>query len=279
MSSSANASAVVVVVSDLHCGSTLGLCPAAGVEWEGGSHHPHREQVWMWSQWLDFIDRVKSVHAKRRYVVVNGDAIDGQVKETAQVFTTSRKVQRDAAIECLEPLIKTADRLFVVRGTAAHVGKISENEEQIGEDLGSEQSPEGTYSWYQVTAEWGGMLFDISHHPPGRGGRPWTRGGAAVRLAAEAVHAGGRGERIPDLVIRSHTHLYEDSYLNVEGCRGIITPGWQLRTEYGWRIAGQQPAIGGLIMEVAAGELVNHPAVLYRRRPTNIWREVSKKGS
>ena len=242
---------------------------------DGNKVLPSPGQRWMYSCWKDFISQAKSRAAgKKVYVVGNGDLTDGDHHDTSQIITRNRTTQRSIAIDCIEPLAEIADRLFIVRGTPIHV---KNDEEEIAKDLGAEKFDNDIYSWWELIAEFGDKLFDISHHPPGGGGQPWTRGGAAVRLAGRSVmEYAGRGEKIPDMIIRGHYHLYQDSFENIEGCRAIYSPGWQLRTEFTWRIAAQRADIGAILFDIKSGEMETK---VIRYRPTRrpIWKETSQK--
>ena len=51
---------VLAVVSDLHCGSTLGLCGPEPVELDdGGLYTPSAIQRWLWERWADYWRRVE----------------------------------------------------------------------------------------------------------------------------------------------------------------------------------------------------------------------------
>ena len=269
----------VAIVSDLHVGSTVGLINGSGaILDDGGTYVPSHAQRWLWQSWQDYISKVKkaSKGGARVYIVVNGDAVDGKPHGSVQVITDNFETQVKMATDCILPLSNIADRLFVIRGTAAHTGPVSQYEEWLAKELGAEESFGGTRSWWELEAEFGGVLFNISHHPPGGGGRLWTVGGPAVRLAAETVqYYGGRGLRVPALAFRGHIHKRHDSNDNVRGCRGIIMRAWQLRTEYGWRIAGQPADIGGYIVQTENGKY-NLEEVAYEPEQRPAWQEKKK---
>lgn len=268
--------ALVVVVGDLHCGSTLGLVDKRGCRRDGGGHvDPSPGQLWLWEKWLEFVREVARLgRGRRRYVIVNGDAIDGDHHQTIQQMSGNLATQRGIAKRALKPLLQWADRLFWVRGTGAHVGAESQDDDQLAQDLGAVETPTGDASWWELRAELGGVLFDVSHHVGG-GGRLWTAGGVAVRLASEAIlQAVAEGERVPDLVIRSHIHKCHDSATNVEGCRAITCPAWQLRTEYGYRIAAKPADIGGILVQCAEGVIEHVEVKRYKAPRAAIWRDV-----
>ena len=70
----------LVVISDLHSGCRLGLCPSGGVPLDdGGMYLPSDLQLKLWSMWREFWDDfVPTVTGGKPWaLVVTGDAIDG----------------------------------------------------------------------------------------------------------------------------------------------------------------------------------------------------------
>ena len=50
-------STVIAIASDLHCGSTIGLCPDTGIELDdGGWYEPSNAQKWLWEEWQNHWD-------------------------------------------------------------------------------------------------------------------------------------------------------------------------------------------------------------------------------
>ncbi len=88
---------LLIVVSDLHCGSTLGLLPPEfDIDGETRvSPLARGASAWMWSCWQQFIREAKHAALRRRvFLLVNGDAIDGQVKDTSQVVTSNPVIRK-----------------------------------------------------------------------------------------------------------------------------------------------------------------------------------------
>lgn len=95
-----------------------------------------------------------------------------------------------------------------------------------------------------------------------------------MRIATEAVlQAAARGERPPDLVLRSHVHRYHDSGDMVQPTRCIISPAWQLRTAYAFRKALQPADIGGVIVQIADSQIENIEVARYTPEPGPRWRD------
>jgi hypothetical protein len=270
-------SAAVTLVSDLHCGSMLGIVncdEGVSLDEDDNGYRPSKGQRWLWQCWLDFIQRAKeNAKGRRHYLILNGDLVDGQVKNSNQVITADMTIQRQIALDVIDPLAQTADRIFVIRGTEAHTGLSAREEEAIARDLESvEKSGKKISSWWELRAEIGGVTFDVTHHVSG-GGRAWTMGNTANRVAAEAMFvAAQRDERAPDLVFRSHIHKYQDSGANFRA-RAIILPAWQLRTAYAHRINASIADVGGVLAQTAQGRIENLTVKLYKPERRETWRD------
>lgn len=255
---------VAALVGDLHCNSTVGLCPVDGVELDDGGRYrprPHGIQAWLWANWLDYWQRVQRVAAvegemagngqpARVWVVLNGDLVEGLHHRSTQVISANLEVQHRIAMACLAiPAALSPDRWFVIRGTEAHVAPSAQHEEAIARELGAVVDPEtGRSSWWHWVGEINGTLVDVAHH--GNMGRlPWTRGNLVGRTAAELLFEAVRiGHRPPALAVRSHNHRRHDTGAGNAPTRVMALPAWQMSTAFGHRVAPNSlPDIGGAI--------------------------------
>ena len=119
----------LVVVSDLHCGCQMGLCPRGGIQLdEGGHYEPNKIQCVVWGWWDEFWHEwVPNVTRGEPYdILVNGDMIDNEHHGVKTLITNNIAVQRELAIACMGPQAKACrakgGRLYIVRGTVAHDG-------------------------------------------------------------------------------------------------------------------------------------------------------------
>ena len=63
---------IVVCAGDLHCGSTVGLCPPEGLELDDdGLYLPSKAQNWLWNNWEEAWGKIKSVKRKKLMVQMN----------------------------------------------------------------------------------------------------------------------------------------------------------------------------------------------------------------
>ena len=120
---------IVVCFGDLHCGSTVGLCPPEGIELDdGGLYTPNTGQEWLWNNWEEAWAKIRSTMLHNRgaklHLVCNGDATDGDHHRTTQIATGHEGVHVNCAIESLRvPLALKPDSIHIIRGTSAHVGR------------------------------------------------------------------------------------------------------------------------------------------------------------
>lgn len=253
---------VMAVVSDLHCGSTVGLHPDTPTALDdGGSYQPTPAQRWLWDRWLLFWADVKAAATGAQLtVLVNGDHLDGDHHGTTQIVSRNPLVQADIALRCWDPILAlNPDHVVLVRGTEAHVGQSASGEEGLAKALASRgapilRTPTGQYSWWHFVGELGPCRVSATHH--GRiGQRPWTKGSVSSNLAATIFYEHAvRGERHPDLALRSHYHRTADSG-DSHPVRVIQTPAWQLASSFAFKVAAESLAdLGGLLVRATETE-------------------------
>lgn len=269
---------VLGVVSDLHAGSTIGLCPADGVHLDdGGSYMPSKEQLWLWEHWLagwGFVQDIVKREDADFGLVVNGDATDGNHHGTVQILSGAEGAHIKCATECLRvPLAGHPKWVWVVRGTEAHVGKSGGLEEGMAVALNREGAPiqrdvnTGAWSSWYVMLDIHGKLIDFAHH--GRmGQRAHTRAGYARHFAHDIwTERMLRGERAPAVAVRSHYHTFEDSgppHPTRPTTRVIQMPAWQLKTAFVWRVGVESLSDVGMVALVIRpeGPIEVHPYVI-----------------
>ncbi|MBI3412107.1 MAG: hypothetical protein HY040_27565 [Planctomycetes bacterium] len=106
----------------------------------------------------------------------------------------------------------------------------------------------------------GGRLVHFLHHI---GTSSSTAHGASAvngELSAMYIGAGRFGDEPPAIIVRSHRHRYIKVQLAAEGgeASAVVTPGWQLKTPFAWKIAGARtstPQVGGILVRGGDDEL------------------------
>jgi len=269
---------LVVVVADLHTNSTIGLCmPRVDLD-DGGIYTASKAQrdylLRNWRRfWRDVAEMRDEANAERVVVVVAGDWADDNRHSKAQLVTVNRSVIVREAVRVLEPAREIADDLLIVRGTEAHSGQSGELEETAAEMIGATPDPAtGQFSHWFLLTEIDGVLFDIAHHPPTSGRRPWTKGPAAARASAilRAQYL-EEGARVPDVAIRGHVHYYQPGPRE-PAPEFFYLPPWQLCTAFGHRIGagGRIEPVGGLLFLCHDGEYQFKP-LRYPARRARPW--------
>ena len=272
---------VLAIASDVHAGSTVALCPPRIALDDGGAYEASKAQRWLWQSWESFWERVKEVRAEHKadlYTVFNGDLVEGDHHGTTQILSGNPNAQAAVLNAAMAiPLAMKPERIFVVRGTEAHVGKSGSAEERIADGLRRDKRPvegdpeTGTASWWHWRGEIHNTLIDVAHH--GRTGqREHTRASAAALHAHDIFLAHAKnGERHPDLCLRAHYHKFNDSH---DACptRVVTSGAWQLATAHVHKVVADSVAdIGGVIVVIT--ERGYHvEKVQYKASRGPIWR-------
>jgi hypothetical protein len=268
---------IIAITSDLHCGSTLGLCPDEGVRLDnGGAYTPSKAQLWVWECWRKFWKDVAVKRSEQKAelrCVFNGDAVEGDHHHTSEIISRNPEPQSYVSERVFSvPLELKPDRVFVVRGTEAHVGPAGCAEESLGRRIQANRNEATkTWSWWHLRFEVYGVRFDFQHH--GRTGtRPWTRASVVGALAAEIFYEhSAAGYPAPHLAIRSHRHVHADSY-DASPTRVIQTPAWQLKTAHAHKVAPESIAdIGGIIITVYPDGKYDVEKKLYKPELPKMW--------
>jgi|TARA_R110000824_G_C15033094_1_gene659608 hypothetical protein len=296
-------STVIVVASDLHCGSTLGLCPAEGVELDdGGWYKPSKAQKWLWQEWEKHWKKVEDIVRDRTWhLVLNGDLIDGFHHNSVELATPLTSIQIRMGMASLNKclyLSPKASAIHVMRGTPAHVGQSASSEESMARALAKEGWPvvpdpdTGNYSSYKRRLDIGSTRISIHHHSR-FGQRAHTRRSLSslyafdtwAETAIECLREMKNGDlqkawdekRPPDLAIRSHNHQYLDTGYDHRGVTRIVhTPAFQFATEWVHKIATNNLADVGILVIIVEddGSIEVRPLLSSVSRTTPIKGEV-----
>ncbi len=260
----------LVVVSDLHCGCRLGLCPPEGVELDdGGRYMPSSFQQALWDGWTEFWDKFvpDATRGERFGVVINGDALDGVHHKATTQVSQNLSDQALIAETVLAPIVdKCEGAFYMIRGTEAHVGQSGAEEERLARSLGAKPSADGQYARYELWKGVGPKLVHLLHHIGTTGSQAYEATAVHKELTESYVEAARWGERPPDVIVRSHRHRYISTA--VATGRGhaiaVVTPGWQGKTPFAWKIPGARlapPQFGGVVIRYGHGEVFALPKV------------------
>ena len=246
-----------IVVSDLHCGCKLGLCPPYKIQLDEGGYYEAsdlQKKVWeiwqkeFWSEWVPVVTRGEPFA-----VVINSDATDGVHHGATTQISHNLSDQRRIAKLVLEPVVEASrGRFYMIRGTEAHVGPSGMSEEALAEGLGAIPNETGNYARWDMWARIGSHLSHITHHIGVTGSMHYETTALMKEFAEACGEAGRYRLEAPAVVVRAHRHRFAEIKVPTGAGDGIcvVTPGWQLRTPYVWRGSGRNttPQFGGILV-------------------------------
>lgn len=266
----------LIVVSDTHSGCRLSLYPPhekVRLD-DGGSYKPSEFQEQMWTLWREFWDEwVPTVTKGEPYDIVhNGDVIEGVHHHATTQITHNINDQKKIAVAVMQPEVKKCKKMggtfYSVRGTGAHVGQSSIYEDEVAELLGAKPNRVGQYSRYDLWKRVGGkVLVHLMHHIGTTSSAAHEASAVNAEITAEYVEAARWRREPPDYVVRSHRH--RSIAVDLDSAKGyaagIVTPAWQGKTPFAYKIAGariSEPQFGGIA--IRSGDEEHY----YRRR---VW--------
>jgi len=235
---------LVFAISDLHCGSTVGLLPPRFQTLEGQKVDQNVIQQWLWKCWLEANKWILDLAKGQPFaLIVNGDAIEGNHHRTTQIISPDIGDHIEAALQVLRPLVAKASATFIVRGTECHTGNA---EIAIGKALKCRVNAEnGLPIWDRLTLDVKGIRYVFRHHI----GTTMRRGLAAtqlsVNLAEEQLEAANADEKIPRVLVCSHRHKY--GQYQDDGGICVVTPPWQGLTRFAHKVVSQARTSPGLV--------------------------------
>ena len=209
----------LVILSDFHAGSVVGLTPP---QWQFEFKHSEKTkrdkfsivQEVCWNYYADTIKKLKPIDI----LVVNGDCIDGRGEKSGstELITSDQYEQCEIASNIIRRGVTKGTRIVMTYGTAYHASPDGNDwENVIADDVKADKI--GSHEWLNVK----GTVFDIKHHV-GSTGTPV----GVMPLTRERVwnilwneHS---DQPKADVMIRSHVHRY--TYIGGPNWLGITTP-------------------------------------------------------
>lgn len=251
----------LVVVSDIHSGCRLALCPPDGIRLDdGGYYKPSELQLKLWEYWEFFWNEWVPVVTKGEpyAIAFNGDATDGIHHNSVTQISHNMVDQVNLAEKILSPLIPKCKGLYYhLRGTEAHVGPSGQFEEELANRLKAVPNEQGQRARWELYIRVGLGLVHLSHHIGTTGSMAYETSGPQKELEQMFVAAARWGLEVPDVVVRSHRHRSVETRVRMKkGTRygfatACTTAAWQLKTPFAYRIAGARrslPQIGGTVV-------------------------------
>jgi hypothetical protein len=221
---------ILLVISDIHCGSEVGLMPpdskTKSKNTLGFGKNIH--QKWLWDKWLQMQEEFHAYRKKDPFVLLlNGDLTEGIHHHSVESLSQSIEDHANMAIEALTPLADKAEQIFVTLGTECHTGMI---EHMIADKLEARSgAARGTWL-FKV----GGCLVNATHHI-GTATRAYTEAGQLSGVMANArLQSARAGHQPAQIYLRGHRHT--GGWFS-DGCSMIgVTGAWQFLTRFGKKV-------------------------------------------
>lgn len=258
----------IVVVSDIHAGCQVAVCPPKVQFDEGGFYKRNKLQKKLYKLWLEFWNEwvPEVTRGEPYYIVVNGDIVDGKHHNSTTQISHNIKDQKNIAIMLMQPEVakEMCKGLYMTRGTEVHVGQSGHVEDDIAKALGAIPNKENQYARYELWLKFGkdsDKLAHFTHHIGTTNSIAYESTAPRKEYVDMLVDAARWGTEIPNFLIRSHRHrAHEQKVTTRKGnCFTIVTPAWQLRTPYVYKIGGGRtttPEVGGVILREGADGMI-----------------------
>lgn len=254
----------VLVISDLHIGSTYSLIPKGFITSEGYEVKPNKAQQWLAKCWEDFqmwIDG--NIGADPFALVINGDLIEGIHHGTKEIWSNEIEDQIEAAAMIITPLARRAKKVFLVDGTECHTGG---HEHRIGREIGAQVNPDTKRCTFPRLYLQAGKHTLVFKHHIGTSTREWTGASAySNHLAEERLQAAMHGHPLPDVLACAHRHKFghwEDSHGHC-----VVTPPWQMGTRYARKVVPNPLVRPGGVLIDTSGPRVDLQHITYDAMP------------
>ena len=261
--------AIICPISDTHSGGSTALFPPDIRYFKHGNHTPFSFQKRIFEHWMKCAKALRKARARKKLIVVhNGDALEGSHHNTPQTVTILPNEQIALHVELMKAFLteagfKAGDELYYVTGTETHVG---DNEDDIGRIM--QAVPNGSvHAFDELELDVNGNLVLFAHQGPGTG-RGINQGNAIRNYLRDLfVERMEEKQRPPDFVVFSHRHKpYYSNYVarmdaDYHVLHGMITPSFQAKTRFGYKVAAlQQNKIGLQWFEITgAGDIIAPP--------------------
>ena len=250
----------LIVVSDTHSGCRLGLIHPDGIQLDGGGRYlPSDFQFKMWALWSEFWDTwVPEVTRGEPFDLVhNGDALDGVHHHSTTQISHNLEDQQRISEAVLAPVVAqckaSGGTYYHIRGTEAHVGQSGEYEERLARTLGAKPNDQGQFARFDLWKRVGTALVHLLHHIGTTSSAAHESSAVNAELTAEYVEAARWNREPPDFIVRSHRH--RSIAVDLNSAKGyaaaIVTPAWQGKTPYVWKVPGariSEPQLGGVLI-------------------------------
>lgn len=274
---------LLAIISDPHCGSSVGLMPPRYKTLEGFTVIASPWQRWLWECWLDWIQFCHDVRGDSSMAgVINGDCTEGIHHGTKQVVSSDAGDHKGIAIEALGLFTQQCDKAYLVKGTECHVNsgevsiahalKLEQNPDfsraltkaDGAEDEEDDKIPEGAYVFQRLHLNVNGLPFVARHHMPTSMRRNLSATQLSIQLAEEQLEAANNGEPIPHILAMAHRH--KTGHYQDDESIALVTGAWQGLTNFGHKVVSPSRCKpSGYILDWRGKQPGELPTVHFRR--------------
>jgi hypothetical protein len=239
----------ILVLSDTHIGSTVGLWPEGFVLQSGHDAPQSKFQQWLWECWLEMQQwaQNKVEPGDHLTLVFNGDIIEGVHHRTVEIMSPNPEDQIPAALDVFAPLVDNLrpDKFLLIKGTECH----SKGAEiALGHRLGGLIDPSTKQAaWDYVKLRANGTVVSFAHHctPSSRKHLQATQ--HSIMISDEAMRSLEAGHTPAKVVCRAHRH--EHGIWNNGRTMSVVTGAWQALTRHGHKVVpGAIPAPSAIML-------------------------------
>ncbi len=245
---------LVVVLSDLHAGSTYSLMPR-DCEFktrEGIGIRPTPIQEWIMDCWDDCWSWFYETIAKKEpwSLIVNGDLIHGTLYNTKDIWSNNVDDHVAACYNILKEPGRKADSVYIIQGTESHTATYEDTIGNLlqGNGVNIVRPSKESSVWDSLLARFNGTLCKVDHHIATTG-RPYLEASAlSIHMGAERVECARAGHEVPKVFLRAHRHKFgqfSDGYGMV-----VITPPWVAKDRFARKVVPHAvPQIGMVVLD------------------------------
>lgn len=223
----------LVVVSDIHAGSTKAILPPGFETLERQPVGQSPLQEWFWQSWVEANEWINEKTDIEDYaLVLNGDLTEGNHHGTKEIWSPEVGDHSKAAVEILHATASRAKKVFVVRGTECHTAS---HEISVAHRIGAETNPEFKQPfWDRLTLNIAGLPISVRHHFPATSRVHLEASQHSIQLNNAILEAHRAGEIPPRIIIGAHRH--RPGHWSDGRNMSIVTGAWQALTRHGYKV-------------------------------------------
>jgi hypothetical protein len=173
--------------------------------------------------------------------------LEGVHHRDVQLVTNNAQTQADAAVALIQPHVKRADAIYVVRGTSTHNGPANGGEEYIARNLGAKVlAATDKASRWTLDIRINRRLVNFTHHI-GCGSINTKLSALQRRLTIGTLERAAAGYPRPDIWISGHCHTFGLGHTTLGAA--MTCPSWKMTDEHTHKVVpAVLPQLGGALI-------------------------------